>query len=120
MKKIKKFIVTIFLATSFLAVPVKLPLMNYELVEAAVVKLNQSKITLYAGRTYTLKVNGTKDKVKWTSADKKVATVSDAGRVTGVKKGSTIITAAVGSKTYTCKVTVDNPDISNKKLEMEK
>lgn len=119
MKKIKKFIVTIFLATSFLAVPVKLPLMNYELVEAAVVKLNQSKITLYAGRTYTLKVNGTKDKVKWTSADKKVATVSDTGRVTGVKKGSTTITAAVGSKTYTCKVTVENPDISNKKLEME-
>lgn len=119
MKKIKKLIITIFLATSFLAVPVTLPLMNYELVEAAVVNLNQSKITLYVGRIYTLKVNGTKDKVKWTSKDKKIATVSDTGRVTGVRKGSTIVTATVGSKTYSCKVTVENPDISNKKLEME-
>lgn len=119
MKKIKKLIITIFLATSFLAVPVTLPLMNYELVEAAVVNLNQSKITLYVGRIYTLKVNGTKDKVKWTSKDKKIATVSDTGRVMGVRKGSTIVTATVGSKSYSCKVTVENPDISNKKLEME-
>lgn len=119
MKKIKKLIITIFLATSFLAVPVTLPLMNYELVEAAVVNLNQSKITLYVGRIYTLKVNGTKDKVKWTSKDKKIATVSDTGRVTGVRKGSTIVTATVGSKSYSCKVTVENPNISNKKLEME-
>ncbi|WP_313133466.1 trypsin-like peptidase domain-containing protein [Anaerocolumna sp.] len=118
MKKIKKLIITVFLATSFLAVPVSLPLMNYEIVEAAVVKLNQSKITLYVGRTYSLKVNGTKDKVKWTSGDKKIATVSDTGKVTGVKKGSTTITAAVGSKNYSCKVTVENTDISDKKLEI--
>lgn len=118
MKKIKKIIITIFLATSFLAVPINLPLMNYELVEAAVVKLNQSKITLYVGETYTLKMNGAKDKVKWASADKKIATVSSTGKVKGVKKGITTITATIGSKTYSCKVTVENPDISNKKLEM--
>ena len=119
MKKIKKLVITILLATSFLAVPVTLPLMNYELAEAATVKLNQSKITLYVGSTYTLKVNETKDKVVWTSANTKIATVSSIGKVKGIKKGNTTITATIGSKTYSCKVTVKNLEINNKKLEMD-
>lgn len=119
MKKIKKFIITIFLATSFLAVPITLPLLNYEIVDAASVKLNTSKITLYVGKTYNLKVKGTKEKVTWKSANRKIAIVSSTGKVEGVKKGITTITADVGSKTYSCKVNVKNPEISTKSLEMD-
>lgn len=119
MKKLKKFIITIFLATSFLAVPVTLPFMNYEIVEAASVKLNTAKITLYVGKTYDLKVNGTKEKVSWKSANRKIAVISSNGKVKGVKKGTTTITATVGSKTYSCKVNVINPEISTKNLKMD-
>lgn len=70
------------------------------------IKLNKSKLTIEVGRTYTLKVNGTKEKVTWSSSNTKIAKVDKSGKVTGVKKGSATITATVGGKKYTCKVTV--------------
>lgn len=44
--------------------------------------------------------------VTWSSNNKKVATVSRKGVVTGKKAGTATITAKVGKKTYKCKVTV--------------
>ncbi len=80
---------------------------NISTVEAASkVKLNKKKITLYVGKTTTLKVKGTKKKVKWSSSKKSVATVSSKGKVKAKKKGTTTITAKVGGKKYKCKVTV--------------
>lgn len=67
--------------------------------------ISKSKVTLKAGKTATLKVLGTKDKVKWSSGNKKVATVKD-GKITAVKKGTAVITAKVGSTKLTCTVTV--------------
>ena len=46
--------------------------------------------------------------VKWTSSDKKVAKVSSKGVVTGVKKGKATVTAKLGKKKYSCKVTVND------------
>ena len=91
--------------TLSLVVPMSLPTTAIE-VEAANVKLNKKKLTLYVKKSFTLKVSGTKKKIKWSSSKKSVATVNSKGKVTAKKKGTTTITAKVGSKKYTCKVTV--------------
>lgn len=73
---------------------------------AAKERLNQTKVTVTVGKSVTLKVKNTKKKVKWSTSNKKVATVSKKGKVTGKKAGKATITAKVGGKKYTCKVTV--------------
>lgn len=97
----RKILTTLALCTS-LAMPITFT----QPTQAATVKLNKSAITIYKGKTYKLKVSGTKAKVKWTSNNKKVATVTSTGIVKGVKKGTTYVNAKVGSKTLKCKVTV--------------
>lgn len=88
---------------------------DYEpfLVQAAAVKMNKAKATLYPGQKVTLKVTGTSKKAKWSSSNAKVAKVSK-GKVTAVKKGKATIKAKVGKKTYTCKITVKAPALSQK------
>ncbi len=75
---------------------------------AAKVKLNTTKVTLTVGATKQLKVTGTKKKVTWSSSKKRVATVSKKGKVTAKKAGTATITAKVGKRKLTCKVTVKN------------
>lgn len=70
------------------------------------VKLKNSKITIAVGQTKSVKVVGTNKKVKWTTSDPKIATVSKKGTVKGKKKGTCKIYARVGKKKLTCKVTV--------------
>ena len=79
-------------------------------------EINKKSITLYRGNSYTLKVLGATQKVKWYSSNKTVATVSSKGKVTAKRAGTTIITAKVGKKKYKCKVTVKNPYIKKTKL----
>lgn len=70
------------------------------------VKLNKTKVTIEVGKSYTLKLSGTKEKATWTSSNTKIAKVNQSGKITGVKNGSATITATVGKTKYTCKVTV--------------
>lgn len=78
------------------------------------ITLNKSAVTLNNGSSYNLTVsyspaNTTDSKtVTWTSSNSKVATVSR-GKVTAKMPGTATITAKVGSKTRTCKVTVKAP-----------
>ena len=104
MKRNKKILslITILLLIVCMAVPV-----------SAAGKINKKKATLKVGQTLQLKVTGTKGKVKWKSSKKSVATVSSKGRVKAKKKGSATITAKVGKKKYTCKVTVKKPSTSS-------
>jgi len=74
--------------------------------EKSKVKLNKTKLTLYVGDTYNLKISGTKQKVTWTSSNKKVATVNKKGCVKTVGKGKATITVKVSGKKYTCAVNV--------------
>lgn len=74
--------------------------------EAATIKLNTTKKTLRIGKTYQLKVKNTTKTVKWKSSNSKIASVSSEGLVTAKKAGTTTITAKVGKKKLTCKVTV--------------
>lgn len=102
MKSIKKLIVLglalATVVTSTLAFPAE---------SEAKVKLNKTKLELNVGAKFKLKVKGTKKKVKWSTANKKVATVKK-GTVKAVAAGSTKITAKIGKKKYLCKVTVKN------------
>ena len=72
-------------------------------VQAAKVKLNKSAVTIYRGASTSLKVSGSKKKVKWSSSKKSVASVSASGKVTGKKGGSAYICAKVGKRTLKCK-----------------
>ena len=75
--------------------------------QAAKVSLNKKKATITVGKTLKLKLSGVKaSKVKWSSSGKAVASVSRKGVVQAKKAGKATITARVGKKKYTCKVTV--------------
>lgn len=71
------------------------------------VALDYQKISLNVGNGKTLKVNGAKaPSVKWTSKNKKIATVSQSGKVVGKKAGTTTIYATVYGKKMSCEVVV--------------
>lgn len=78
------------------------------------VKLNHSSYKLVKGRNVTLKATvdsntATNSKVKWTTSNKKIATVTQSGKVTGKNIGTCTIkvTAKDGSKrSASCKIRV--------------
>ena len=77
------------------------------------IKLNRSSLKLSKGKIVALKAtviptNASLKSVKWSSSNKKVATVDSSGKVKGISKGTATITATTidGSKKATCKVTV--------------
>lgn len=73
---------------------------------SAKVAISKKNVTITQGSTTKLKITGTKEKVTWSSSNKKIVTVSTQGVVTGKKTGSATITAKVSGKKYSCKVTV--------------
>ena len=82
--------------------------------------LNKTSVELTAGEITKLKVKKTKGKVKWTSTNKAVAAVNDDGKVTGKKKGKTVITAKIYGKTLRCRVKVTEvpePEIEEPETE---
>lgn len=76
------------------------------------IKLSKNSVSVIVGDKTKLTINGTKEKVTWSVKDKKIATVSPSGYVLGIKKGTTTVSAKVLGKTYTCKVTVEQPESS--------
>lgn len=74
-------------------------------VSAASAKLNQTSLTLSTYHTFQLKVKNAK-KVKWSSSNSAIATVSDEGLVTANAAGTANIYAKVDKKKLTCKVKV--------------
>lgn len=70
------------------------------------VKLNKTKATIYVGKTVQLKVLNNRKGVKWSTSNKKVATVSKKGKVKGIKAGKATITAKISKKKYKCVITV--------------
>lgn len=85
---------------------------------SAKAKISKKSVIITKGKTYTLKVTGTKKKVRWTSSKKSVASVSKKGKVTGKKRGFATITAKIGKKKYKCKVNVEAPSLSTTKRNM--
>ena len=81
---------------------------------ASAIKLNKKTAKIAVGKSVTLKVRGTKKKVKWKSSKKSVATVNAKGKVTGKKVGKAVVTAKVKGKTLKCKVTVTKKQAAKK------
>ena len=83
-------------------------------VKAPSVKFAKKTATVYKGKTATVKAILTGvSSVKYTSSNKKVATVnSKTGAVKGLKAGTVTITATSGKLKATYKLTVKNPTFS--------
>ena len=111
MKTANKLLAALCLAlVACLALPAMMPVgMNNPFTAQAAAAINKTKATIYNGKTLQLKVKGTTRTVSWSSSDNKVAKVNQKGLVTALKVGKATITAKVGSKNLTCKVTVKSP-----------
>lgn len=70
--------------------------------------LSTTKMNLYIYNTKALTLKNASTTVKWSSANNKIAKVDSKGVVSGIKTGTTTITATCGGVKYTCKVTVKN------------
>ena len=86
------------------------------------VRLNKKKVTLTVGKDTTLKVLGTKKRVKWTSSNESVALVvtrgKNKGRIITLNPGKTRITAKVNKKKYRCTVTVKKKPSKSKPVRI--
>ena len=73
-------------------------------------KISKSSISLSKGKSYDLSVTGTASAPKWSTSNKKVATIKKVSarkyRVTAKSSGSATIKAKVNGKTLSCKVIV--------------
>ena len=74
----------------------------------ASIKLNKAKLTIYRGKTATLKatVTGASTKVKWKSSNSSIATVNSKGKIIAKKAGTCKVTATANGKSATCTITV--------------
>ena len=78
-----------------------------------VITLSASSATIMKGKTYTLKATvkgGNGKKITWKSTNPSVATVTSAGKVKGIKKGTATIKAIVSGVTASCKIKVKEAD----------
>lgn len=84
-------------------------------VSTKTVKINKSSLTVTTGKTGQLTAtvspaDSTNKGVVWSTSNKKIATVSSKGKVTGKSKGTATITATVkGAKAVKIKVSVKSP-----------
>ncbi len=99
------FVMAVTLSLSAVEV---IPQLNDTIVaEAATVGLVVKRQTLATGWEFTNTLKGAKaSKVKWKTANKKVAKVNAKGKIVAVGVGSTKITATYNKKKYTCNISV--------------
>lgn len=121
MKNFKKililFVVALSIAFVLPDIASGVPISN---VEAAAAKISKSKATLIKGQTLKLEIKNNSKKIKWSTTNKKIATVTSKGKVTAKKAGTVTIIAKIGKKQYKCKIKVETPKISNSSLTLIK
>lgn len=77
-----------------------------------VIEITKKKLTMKPGTSRTIRLKGAKaSKVKWTTSNRKTATVSK-GKIKAIKEGKATITAKYKNKKYRCKVTVKSKQTS--------
>jgi len=94
-------------------------------VEVTGITLDKTNASIGIGKTFTLKAtvapaNAANKTVVWSSSNPKVATVTNAGVVKGIKAGTASITAEAGGKKAVCKVKVGTVALNYKTLTMKK
>lgn len=79
--------------------------------------LSATSKTVYAGKTFSLILNGAEGKVRWKSSNPDIATVKD-GKVLARKAGTVKISATCNKEKFICEVTVKTPslNLSDKKI----
>lgn len=80
-------------------------------ISAKTLSLNHTVVKASVGEQFYLKLDNITKNIKWSSNNKKVATVSKTGKVYCQKEGTAKITATYKSKKYTCKVTVNKTEL---------
>ncbi|MBR5579112.1 MAG: Ig-like domain-containing protein [Lachnospiraceae bacterium] len=78
---------------------------------AAEFLLSASKVTINVGETYDIDVVDSNVNPRWTAWSINNVKIDQNGVVTGVRKGTAVVSARVGLKIQTCKVTVVEPSI---------
>ncbi len=118
MIQLKRMVLTLAAAIFLSAViPVSTPLYSNVIhADAASLKLNITNASVNIGETVRLKLIGTTKTVKWSSSDKTIATVSSSGIVTGLKKGTVKITAAVDSQKYISTIAVELKELTAEEI----
>lgn len=79
---------------------------NYTTTTLGGVAINKATMNLSVGGTDTFKALGTKQKITYSSNNKKVATVTSGGKVTAKGAGTATVTMKMGAKTYKLRVRV--------------
>ncbi len=75
--------------------------------QVTVCAINEKDLVLAAGDSFQLQLEGAENqKVRWESADKRVASVDDQGLVKAVKGGSVLIFCRVGDYEIKCRVNI--------------
>ncbi len=69
-------------------------------------RISSVKKIVPVGKSFALKLCGTKRNVKWSSSDKRIAMVTKNGIVKALSPGSVNIIAKVGKSRYPCRVVV--------------
>ena len=109
MKKLKKMKNVINLVLCFAMLISVIQISPQNVYAAKKIKLSKTKVILYVGEKDYLDLYDGKNQVlglKWTSSNKKVATVDSVGHIKALKGGTTKITVKYKKKKYICKVTV--------------
>lgn len=75
-------------------------------IDVSKISISKKKAILMVGKTVKPVINGTTSEAIWKSADEKIATVDETGKIKGKKKGKTVITASVDGISLTCSVTI--------------
>ena len=111
MKKLKKMKNVINLVLCFAMLISVIQISPQNVYAAKKIKLSKTKVVLYVGEKDYLDLYDGKNQVlglKWTSSNKKVATVDSVGHIKTLKAGTTKITVKYKKKKYICKVTVND------------
>ena len=82
------------------------PTVTPEPVDVTKIAISRKSAVLMVGKTLQPAITGTTSTVTWTSANEKIAKVDETGKIKALKKGKTVITAAVDGITKTCEITV--------------
>ena len=109
MKKLKKMKNVINLVLCFAMLISVIQISPQNVYAAKKIKLSKTKVVLYVGEKDYLDLYDGKNQLlglKWTSSNKKVATVDSVGHIKALKAGTTKITVKYKKKKYICKVTV--------------
>jgi len=109
-----------------LVVAISLLLPCNDLIAAKKTAISHKKLSITVGSSKKIKILNInkKQKVTWSSDNKKIAVVNKSGKITAKKAGKVNIKAKVAKKTFTCKVqvkkkSVKKPAVEHKTVQIE-